>query len=173
MMNLGIAACTPVCTLAHSRVFHFTKELMLHVVKRSILHHGNYRRVRRAIQCSPVKCDAPCYVNNNAKPCPSCECPAQPSPQVSCSPPKCDYPCQMNYKTKPCPSCDCPPPQVSCSTPKCDYPCVINYNAKPCPSCECNGNGPARGNRNVGMCSVMCPSSCKIIRGGNGCGCIC
>ncbi|GFY36939.1 hypothetical protein TNIN_227061 [Trichonephila inaurata madagascariensis] len=49
------------------------------------------------IQCSPPKCDAPCYLNYKTKPCPS----------LQCSPPKCDAPCTLNYSTKPCPSCDC------------------------------------------------------------------
>ncbi|GFU45406.1 hypothetical protein NPIL_327911 [Nephila pilipes] len=35
-------------------------------------------------QCSPVKCEEPCYINSEAEPCPTCECP----PQRMCSNPK-------------------------------------------------------------------------------------
>ncbi|GFY33452.1 DUF4817 domain-containing protein [Trichonephila clavipes] len=142
-------------------------------------HYGNNYGVPPMIQCDPPKCDAPCTLNYNTKPCPSCDCSRKSGrnnnaysnnnhygnnygvpPMIQCDPPKCDAPCTLNYNTKPCPSCDCSRnsgrnnnayysnnndygynyniPQVQCSPPKCDAPCTLNYSTKPCPSCDCS-----------------------------------
>ncbi|GFU45410.1 hypothetical protein NPIL_327921 [Nephila pilipes] len=97
------------------------------------------KRLIRSIQCSPMKCEEPCYLNNNADHCPSCECP----PEIMCTPPKCDYPCTIDYNTKSCPSCKCDrsgPPQGNNNNGmcvvSCPASCTVIRNSNGC-GCIC------------------------------------
>ncbi|KAG8183549.1 hypothetical protein JTE90_003896 [Oedothorax gibbosus] len=111
--------------------------------------------------CSPPKCEAPCRLNYDDQPCPSCECVDTSPPKVQCSPPKCEGGCSIDSSTIPCPSCKCggsnPESQPQCSPPKCDAPCQLNYDAKPCPSCECEVPPPKS------MLDPNCGPDCSMI----------
>ncbi|GFR01601.1 hypothetical protein TNCT_383271 [Trichonephila clavata] len=89
------------------------------------------------IQCSPPKCDAPCYLNYKTKPCPSCDCSGNGDRNNNAY--SNDNNNNNGYKYD-------APPMIQCDPPKCDAPCTLNYNTKPCPSCDCSRNGGRNNN---------------------------
>ncbi|XP_055949109.1 kielin/chordin-like protein [Argiope bruennichi] len=108
------------------------------------------------IQCSPPKCDGPgCYIDDSAKPCPSCVCSKQPS-TVQCGQVRCDNGCHIDYSTEPCPSCVCGnnPSPVQCGPVRCGDGCNVDYSTQPCPSCQCNNGSPSQGSGSMASASA-------------------